>query len=296
MKILNFSQFINEAKQTKHSKIRFKQRIEDSFAIELPQGALAGIRARGLNIPETIAKITELIKSKFSERYSNLITNFNEPKDDVVVLLLRPVLKLENERFPVRMMVTSIDTRHSDVEKTYSGEKLCVYIRYNNIATIKVLPNEFKEPDIIQNFEDSLKKDNKFIKTPKIVNAGYLLIEINEAGEVFSPEKEEPAAQKQLKDFTLSPGRKIQYFNKLTNSQVEVEIVEVINKETYKRDKEFKLKIRKSDGSEALKTIKAGDMIWLDANGANELVRAKVADQLYTIDNRVAHPILKVIA
>ena len=58
----------------------------------------------------------------------------------------------------------------------------------------------------------------------------------------------------------------------------------------------FKIKTKKSDGSEAMKTLKAGDSIYIPLGEDSGFVQARVADQLYTIDKRVPNPILRVIA
>jgi hypothetical protein len=58
----------------------------------------------------------------------------------------------------------------------------------------------------------------------------------------------------------------------------------------------FNIKTRKEDGSDAMKTLKAGDSIHLPLGSDGGWVNAKVADQLYTIDKRVPNPILRVLA
>lgn len=166
------------------------------------------------------------------------------------------------------------------------------------ITTIKLLPDSYSEDEVAADFEEHLTRAGKLKSRVKAsaIESTYT-IELTEAGEVKPLERATSSMMSNTveKDFTLTPGRKIKYFSKLTNSLVEVEIVEVINKATYKTDKLFKIKTRKDDGTEAIKTLKAGDSIFLRLRSDGGWVNAKVADSLYAIDNRVPNAILRVI-
>ena len=295
MHILKFSQFLTEAKQSKHIQLRLKQRIIDSLTVELPYSAIKLLKKKGLSEDLVIKSITDVVRDKFIEKFNRVSDTFNAPNEDFAVLALRPVLRLDDQIVPIRMSVSSYDEYSLDNEKTYSGEKLVIYVRSSTMTTIKVLPESFTGSDIIKNFENNLKHSKKYKNPVRFMDLSpTVFVNLDSSGQAYTDEVRS-AASRQLKDFTLSPGRKIGYYNKLTDSLVEAEIVEVINHRTYQSDKEFKVKVKKEDGSFGMKLIKSGNPLWIEANGSTELIKVIVADQLYTIDKRLAHPILKVL-
>lgn len=300
MKLLNFTQFINEARLSEHGNKRLDQRVKDSMVISFPTEAKKLIREIGKTSTEVAVKAVELMKEEFLTRFETKLMANDFSDVHRVAILFEPVLKIGGKRFPINMTVSSVDEKNPDVIKTYSGEKLCVYVSNNTITTIKVLPDSYSEIDVLADFEDHLVRKGRRNTKPKLIQVeSEYTLELTETGEVRPLEKEKSSSvgvvNKIEKDFTLTPGRKIKFQSLATNSLVEAEIIEVINKSTYKEDKVFRLSIRKADGSTSMKSLKPGDTIYLPIGSDGGWVNAKIADQLYTIDNRVSSPILRVV-
>ena len=69
MHILKFSQFLTEAKQSKHIQLRLKQRIIDSLKVELPYSAIKLLKKKGLSEDLVIKSITDVVRDKFIEKF-----------------------------------------------------------------------------------------------------------------------------------------------------------------------------------------------------------------------------------
>lgn len=299
MKLLNFSQFISEARLSDHSGTRIDQRIYDSLVVSFSLEARQAMKSLNRNSSDVAKEVVDLIREEFRKRLNDKIQRFEFSEGNRVVVLMEPILKISGKRFPIKLSVSSFDEDSPEIVKTYSGEKICAYIRNNTLTTIKLLPGHYSDEEIGQDFEDHLSRKGTLNSKARVSSVDSVYsIEMTETGEVKSYEIATSSMMSSTveKDFTLTPGRKIKYFSKLTDSLVEVEIVEVLNKRTYQADKMFKIKTRKEDGSDAMKTLKAGDSIHLPLGSDGGWVNAKVADQLYTIDKRVPNPILRVLA
>lgn len=298
LKLLNFSEFINEARLSDHAGLRIEQRINDSMFISFPIDARKLIKEQGLGTSDIASKAVDLIRAEFMERLQSKLINFEFNEGHRAVILMEPVIKIGAKRFPIKMTVSSFDEARPEAVKSYSGEKLCAYVTNNVITTIKLLPDSYNEAEVAADFEEHLTRLGKQKGQVRAISTDSVYtIELTQDGEVQPLERATSSMMTNAveKDYTLTPGRKIKYYSKLTDSLVEVEIVEVINKSTYKTDKLFKIKTRKEDGSEAMKTLKAGDSVHLPIGSDGGWVNAKVTDQLYTIDNRIPNPILRVV-
>jgi hypothetical protein len=298
LKLLNFEEFIFEARLSDHAGTRIEQRIKDTMILSFPKEARDAMVALGKTQSEVAVSAVALVKEEFEKRLSSRVLNFDFSQGQRIVVLLEPNIKIGAKRFPIKMTVSSFDEDRPDIVKTYSGEKLCCYVMNNVVATIKLLPNNYTDSEISADFESHLSRKGKLNGEIRIssTDSEYLL-ELTEDGQVKPFESQRLQLSSTIeKDFTLTPGRKIKYYSKLTDSLVEVSIVEVLNKGTYQADKLFKIKTKKADGSEAMKTLKAGDAIYIPLGEDGGFVQARVADQLYTIDKRVPNPILRVIA
>lgn len=299
LKLLNFSQFISEARLSDHSGLRIDQRINDSLVISFSAETRKAIKELNRTSSEVAVEAADFIKEEFKKRLAEKIQNFEFSEGNRVVVLLEPVIKIGGKRFPIKMTVSSFDEDSPEIVKTYSGDKICAYVRNNVLATIKLLPGSYSDEEILADFEEHLARKGKLNGKPRVSSIDSIYtIEMSEDGQVkpYVIATSSMVSSAVEKDFTLTPGRKIKYFSKLTDSLVEVEIVEVLNKGSYQTDKMFKIKTRKDDGTDAMKTLKAGDSIHLPLGSDGGWVNAKVADQLYTIDKRVPNPILRVIA
>ena len=153
MHILKFSQFLTEAKQSKHIQLRLKQRIFDSLTVELPYSTIKLLKKKGLSEDLVIKSITDVVRDKFVEKFNKVSDTFNAPNEDFAVLAIKPVLILGEKRIPIRMSVSSYDEYNPVDEKTYSGEKLIIYVRSSTMTTIKVLPERFTDSEILKNFD-----------------------------------------------------------------------------------------------------------------------------------------------
>jgi hypothetical protein len=242
-------------------------------------------------ISNTNSRILKKIKL---ENYNNDL-NFGVPISFLY-------LNYKGKQYPIE--ITTYSSSDKDGEnKIYKGSQICVALGQDTAWTIKVFPKDKSRQYISDNLRDGVSdrfKGNSFSFVEPGPDYKSTFEWDTKKGKFITDEEEEdknlvPVSSNIEKDFTLSPGRKIQYYSKLTDSLAKAEIVETINKDTYKSDKMFKIKIKKPDKSEGVKSLKAGDEIYLPLGQDESWVKAKVADQLYTIDNRIASPILRVI-
>lgn len=299
MRLLNFTQFINEAIKDEHADLRLDQRIIQTMVVSLPFDAREAIRDNGQSYSEVSAKLVDLLKSEGVRRFESRLVRFEFSMGHRVIVLMEPIFIVDGKRFPVKMTVSSWDPKNPKIVKSYAGEKLAGYVSDNAIDTIKVLPGSYSDQDI----EDDAK--NHLIRTGRergrvIVNSSdsKFEVELTKDGEVkpWTLTTGSGLVNKIERDFVLSPGRPIMFFSQAKGEMVVVKIADVLNRDTYKTDKLFKVKILKSDGSEGLKTLKPGDSLSLPVGDDGGWLEARVSDRLYTTDNRVPNPILKVVA
>lgn len=151
MKIVRFSQFQNEAKETAHSKLRSHERMYTDFNIEMQIEIIRELQALGLSPVDIKNEIRKNLEIEFHERYNRRIIDIDFTIGiKHIVVLFKPTIKLGNTTYPIRMAVTSYDQNKRGFEsKTYHGEKICVYIAPdNNILTIKAQPGNMSDKDI----------------------------------------------------------------------------------------------------------------------------------------------------
>lgn len=301
--ILSFSLF--EARYSTHFDKRFKERIGDLQEVGLDTKNKGEIESEleteiGPNWKElllsSIVSNTEsrMLKKIKLENYSN-DGNFGVPISFLY-------LNYKGKQYPIEITTYSSSDKDGE-DKIYRGSQIYVALGQDTAWTIKVFPKDKSRQYISDNLRDGVSfryKGNPF----SFVEPGPDYKSVFEwdpkKGKFITDEEEGekdfvPVSSNIERDFNLTPGRQLKYYSKLTDSLVKSEIIEVINKDTYKAEKVFKIKIRKSDGSEAVKTLKPGDEIYLPLGPENSWIKAKIADQLYTIDNRIANPILRII-
>jgi hypothetical protein len=301
--ILSFSLF--EARYSTHFDKRFKERIEDLQEVGLDTRNKGEIESeleeeigpdwKKLLLSSIVSNTdSRMLKKIKLENYSN-DGNFGVPISFLY-------LNHKGKQYPIEITTYSSSDKDGE-DKIYKGSQIWVALGQDTAWTIKVFPKDKSRQYISDNLRDGVSfryKGNPFsFVEPGPDYKSTFEWDPNKGRFITDEEGEEknliPVSSNIEKDFTLSPGRKIQYYSKLTDSLAKAEIVETINKDTYKSDKMFKIKIKKPDKSEAVKGLKAGDEIYLPLGQDESWVKAKVADQLYTIDNRIASPILRVI-
>jgi hypothetical protein len=303
-KILSFSLF--EARYSDHFNTRVKERIQDLQEVTLDTRNKGEIESEleeeigpdwrkfllSSIVSDTDIRILKKIKL---ENYSNN-RNFGVPISFLY-------LNHKGKQYPIEITTYSSSDKDGE-DKIYKGSQIWVALGQDTAWTIKVFPKDKSRQYISDNLRDGVSfryKGNPFsFVEPGPDYKSTFEWDPNKGKFITEDEEEEkdfvPVSSSIEKDFNLSPGRQIKYYSKLTDSIVKSEIIEVINKGTYKSEKEFKVKILKSDGSQGIKTFKPGDEIYLPLGPNNSWVICKVADQLYTIDNRIPNPILRIIA
>jgi hypothetical protein len=303
-KILSFSLF--EARYSDHFNTRVKERIQDLQEVTLDTRNKGEIESEleeeigpdwrkfllSSIVSDTDSRILKKIKL---ENYSNN-RNFGVPISFLY-------LNHKGKQYPIEITTYSSSDKDGE-DKIYKGSQIWVALGQDTAWTIKVFPKDKNRQYISDNLRDGVSfryKGNPFsFVEPGPDYKSTFEWDPNKGKFITEDEEEEkdfvPVSSSIEKDFNLSPGRQIKYYSKLTDSIVKSEIIEVINKGTYKSEKEFKVKILKSDGSQGIKTFKPGDEIYLPLGPNNSWVICKVADQLYTIDNRIPNPILRIIA
>jgi hypothetical protein len=302
--ILSFNLF--EARYSTHFTDRVKERIQDLREVALDTKNKEEIESEleseiGPNwknklissiISNTDSRILKKIKL---ENYNNDL-NFGVPISFLY-------LSYKGKQYPIEITTYSSSAKDGE-DKVYKGSQICVALGQDTAWTIKVFPKDKSRQYISDNLRDGVSdrfKGNSFSFVEPGPDYKSTFEWDPKKGKFITDEEEDeknlvPVSSNIEKDFNLSPGRQIKYYSKLTDSLVKSEIIEVINKDTYKSEKTFKVKILKPDGSEAIKTLKPGDEIYLPLGPDNGWVKCKIADQLYTIDNRIPNPILRIIA
>jgi hypothetical protein len=298
LNILNFNDFLLlEASLSEHADKRIDQRIKDSLkdgtVIDFPNIARRKIALTGRSLADVSNEVTQLIKDEFMRRLKNRIERPDFPDGNRVVVLLDPQLKCGRDSFPISVSVTSekevVDNKTNKkviIKRTYTGERLCIYIANNVMTTVKVLPVNYTDIDIEK---DSKKHfDNKKVEAGNITvlsgDSDYV-IELGKTGEINHHTGQIYTGHGIVteKEFALTSGRHIKVIIPFIDKEnlTEVEVLSVVNRESARADKFIKVDVALADGRKVPKTLRAADQISLPVGPDGKWQNCQIADSLF---------------
>ena len=286
MKLFRFLEFINEAvSDRKHWMERVNQRIEQTLVVDIDSSSAKRLREKEISIKQVLNQISELIALEFKRRTEKLQSqDFVDPY--IIVVLLEPILKIGSDRSPITMTVTSWNEDNPEIRKSYSGEKLCVYINHNEIRTVKVMPSSMKKEDLELDAESHIKRE--FDSNARAVaigmESGQFVLDVSRDGKVQPYDslglKTVGKINTGEKEYALTSGRELEVFIPFMNGMSPVEVIEVMNRETARTDGFIKLKVKVPGRDLPVpKTLKPGDPISIPTEAGYETF--KVADSLF---------------
>lgn len=303
MKLLKFTQFVNEASISSHGDKRITQRIYQLESINLPKPARDAIRAAGFDINQIYSQIIDLIKAEFKNGQDK-IERTQFPEGHKALPVISPFFKVDKVEYPVTMSVKSISITKKgvEVEKIYIGERVYAYISDNVLTTIKVLPHKMSHRQIEVDMEDHIIRKGKLgslhvYELPE--ESVKRVFELSETGEVALPDRitYTPKLLSGEQQYSVATGRKIKVFIPFLKEFTECTIDGVLNRDTFREDRFLKLGIILPDGRKIAKTLNPGDSVELPIGENGEWVKTRISDSLYVYDKRTAEPIsLKAIA
>ena len=289
MNILKFNDFLLlEASLSKHADDRIAQRITDSIVVTFPDKVMSKIYHTGRPESKILAETTALIKKEFMHRLRNRIERPDFANDNRVVVLMDVWLKIGEDQFPVTLTVTSFDKDKDGKtkERTYTGERICIYVRDNVMTTLKVMPAKYDSIDLEKDSENHLEREGiRAGKTTVIAESSDFIIELTKAGEV-KPHSIQVYGGHGIvteKEFALTAGRRIAVFLPFVDKEnlTEAEVISVLNRDSARSDKFIKVEIILADGRKVPKTLRAGDPIGVPVGPNGEFESHKVADSLF---------------
>lgn len=288
MKLLDFTEFVNEAALRKHFEDRTRQRIMDSLVVTLSGKTLNLLREKGISTIGVQRKIADLIREEFELKVRSLERK-SFARSYVADIMSVPTVKIGKFEAPIKMSVESIDIdpkTKREIIKVYHGEMIVGYINHNEAATLKVFPASMSHEEIAKNSnEHHLRSYGKTVDTHVIEpESSKLLISIKEDGTV--EKLENTASHAELinhgeREYALSPGRIISVWIPFMSDFVPAEIVEVMNRKSARADGFVKVLVQLPDGRKVPKTLKPGDQVKTPSKGGNDFVSSKVADSLF---------------
>ena len=288
MKLLDFTEFVNEAALRQHFEDRTRQRIMDSLIVTLSDRTLTLLRGNGISTTEVQPKIAGLIRQEF-ERKVRAIQRSDFANSYVADIMLIPTIKIGEFEAPVKMTVESVDidpkTKKERV-RVYHGEMIVGYINHNEAATLKVFPTSMSHLELAKNSNDHhLRKYGRTVDTQVIEHeSAKLLISIKEDGTVEKVEKKVSSVGKINRgetEYALSPGRIISVWIPFMSDFVPVEIVEIMNRKSARADGFVKVKVQLPDGSKIQKILKPGDQVKTPSKDGDGFVNNRVANSLF---------------
>ena len=288
MKLLDFTEFVNEAALRQHFEDRTRQRIMDSLIVTLSDRTLNLLRGNGISTTEVQPKIAGLIRQEF-ERKVRAIQRSDFANSYVADIMLIPTIKIGEFEAPVKMTVESVDidpkTKKERV-RVYHGEMIVGYINHNEAATLKVFPTSMSHLELAKNSNDHhLNKFGRTVDTQVIEHeSAKLLISIKEDGTVEKVEKKAISVGKINRgetEYALSLGRIISVWIPFMSDFVPVEIVEIMNRKSARADGFVKVKVQLPDGSKIQKTLKPGDQVKTPSKDGDGFVNNRVANSLF---------------
>lgn len=288
MKLLDFTEFVNEAALRQHFEDRTRQRIMDSLIVTLSDRTLNLLRGNGISTTDVQPKIAGLIRQEF-ERKVRAIQRSDFANSYVADIMLIPTIKIGEFEAPVKMTVESVDidpkTKKERV-RVYHGEMIVGYINHNEAATLKVFPTSMSHLELAKNSNDHhLNKFGRTVDTQVIEHeSAKLLISIKEDGTVEKFEKKAISVGKINRgetEYALSLGRIISVWIPFMSDFVPVEIVEIMNRKSARADGFVKVKVQLPDGSKIQKTLKPGDQVKTPSKDGDGFVNNRVANSLF---------------
>jgi len=298
LNILNFNDFLLlEASLSPHADKRVEQRIKDSLkdgtVIDFPAAARKKISMTGRSLADVSNEATQMIKDEFMRRLTNRIERPDFPDGNRVVVLLDPQLKYGHDIFPISVSVTSenevIDKRtgkKSIIKKTYTGERLCVYVADNVVTTVKVLPANYTDIDIEKDSDKHFITKKLEVKTSTVLSGdSEYVIELGKTGEIKHHTGQIYAGHGIVteKEFALTSGRHIKVIIPFIDKDnlTKVEVLSVVNRESARADRFIKVDVALADGRKVPKTLRAGDQISLPVGPDGKWQNCQVADSLF---------------
>jgi hypothetical protein len=288
LKLLDFTEFVNEAALKQHFEDRTRQRIMNSLIVTLSDKTLTLLRENGISTIEVQPKIADLIRQEFESKV-RVIQRNDFANRHVADIMLIPIIKIGKFEAPVKMSVESVDIdpkTQREIIKIYHGEMIVGYINHNEAVTLKVFPTSVSHEELAKNSNDHhIRKFGRTVDTQVIEHeSSKLLISVKEDGTVEKLEKASANFKKIAKvesEYTLSPGRIISVWIPFMRDFVPVEIVEVMNRTSARADGFVKVLVQLPDGRKVPKTLKPGDQVKTPGKDGDGLVDKKVADSLF---------------
>lgn len=287
MKLLDFTEFVNEAALRQHFEDRTRQRIMDSLIVTLSDRTLTLLRGNGISTTEVQPKIAGLIRQEF-ERKVKAIQRSEFANSYVADIMLIPTIKIGKFEAPVKMTVESVDidpkTKKERI-RVYHGEMIVGYINHNEAATLKVFPTSMSHQELAKDSNDHhLNKFGRTVDTQVIEHeSAKLLISIKEDGTVEKVEDRTAVGliNRGEREYALSPGRIISVWIPFMNDFVPVEIVEIMNRTSVRADGFVKVLVQLPDGRKVPKTLKPGDHVKTPSKDGDGFVNNRVANSLF---------------
>lgn len=286
MKLLDFTEFVNEAALRKHFEDRTRQRIMNSLVVTLSGKTLDLLRAKSISTTGIQKKIADLIRREFEIKVRHL-KGATFAKNYVANIMLVPIVKIGKFEATVKMSVESVDIdpkTKEEIVKVYHGEMIVGYINHNEAATLKVFPTSMSHEELAKDSNKHHQRRGKDIDTQVIEHeSSKLLISIKEDGTVEKVEDRTSVGliNRGEREYALSPGRIISVWIPFMNDFVPVEIVEVMNRQSARADGFVKVLVQLPDGRKVPKTLKPGDQVKTPSKGGDDFVNSKVADSLF---------------
>ena len=287
MKLLDFTEFINEAALRKHFEDRTRQRIMDSLVVTLSGKTLDLLRDKSISTTGIQKKIADLIRREFEIKVRHL-ERANFAKSYVANIMLVPIVKIGKFEANVKMSVESVDIHpitKQEIVKVYHGEMIVGYINHNEAATLKVFPTSMSHEELAKDSNKHHQRRGKDIDTQVIEHeSSKLLISIKEDGTVEKVEDKSSSVgliNQGEREYALSPGRIISVWIPFMSDFVPVEIVEVMNRKSARADGFVKVLVQLPDGRKVPKTLKPGDQVKTPSKGGDDFVNSRVADSLF---------------
>lgn len=288
MKLLDFTEFVNEAALKKHFEDRTRQRIMDSLIVTLKGKTLNQLREMGISTTKTQLKIADLIRKEFEKKVKSLKSR-DFSQSYVADIMLVPTIKVGDVTANMGLTVESVDIdkkTKKEIIKVYHGEMIIGYINHNEATTLKVFPVAMSHDELAKNSNDHHRREHQKIVDTKVIeleSSKFPMI-VNKDGSVEKYEKK--ADTKGLiksaeKEYALSPGRTISVWIPFMKEFVPVEIIKVINRQSARTDGVIKVDVMLPDGKKLPKTLKPEDPVKIPAKDGSGWEEYRIAPSLF---------------
>ena len=320
--IKTYSSFITEAYMSDYSRARYDERVGNIGDVRISVELAKDLRAEGINFNLIKDQIIELIVDELDNRLKTILSRtFGELTFAVPVLAAK--LWVGNNSDYIKIFTKSniykkdktgkyLRDENGDLiksdERIHSGEKFYMPIQRDYVETLVLYPMSMTDAQIENSFEEhGLRKNkNEKIRVIQFDESHVLNLEI-----VDGVVKEKNMRTDTNIDYTveqqwsISVGRKLKIFSKLTNDFIEgkiVELIEPVVKPVKDGDKKSKVvwlgpeklvKVKLDTGKDlpTIKTFRPDDIIYLPIGTNDEMIKCKVATPPYIIDERSINPV-----